>query len=228
VAAKKPAKPVHAPYVSVEDRREQLIDAAIAVMKREGVSKTTTRLVAAEADVPLSILHYCFKTKDDLLRAASRTLAAELINASRGAVAESGGGDLAASIRLAFRKVWAAALRDVDAQLCTYEVITWSIRERDRSRIARDQYRDYDEAVAAFLRTVAEAAGADYLYPVDALARWVFVTFDGMMLAYIVDRDERRALGTMDILIDAVVNCAIVKPPATGRRRPARAENAKR
>jgi AcrR family transcriptional regulator len=211
VPSKKSAKNAHVPYVSIDTRREQLIEAAIKVMKREGVSKTTTRLVAAEADVPLSILHYCYETKADLIRAASRALAAELIDASRDAVAEAAEGELATSVRSAFRAVWAAALRDVDAQLCTYEVITWSLREGDRSRIARDQYLEYDEAVAAFLRSVADAAGVEYRYPVEALARWVFVTFDGMMLAYIVDRDARRALATMDIMIDALV--AAVRVP---------------
>ncbi len=228
MGVKKSEKVAHATYVPVETRREQLIEAAIKVMKRKGVSNATTRLVAAEADVPLSILHYCYKTKADLLRAAARALAAELIDASRDAVAKSAGGDLVASIRVAFRAVWAAALRDVDAQLCTYELIAWSIREKDRARLAHDQYRDYDEAVGDFLRAVAEASGAEYLYPIEALARWVFVTFDGMMLAYIVDRDERRALATMDILIDALANAAIVKSPKASRGRTLGARSEKR
>jgi len=218
VGVKRNVKHASASYVPVEARRAQLVEAAIKVMKREGVSKTTTRLVAAEVDVPLGILHYCFETKADLLRAASRALAIELIEASRVAAAQATGADLATRLRLSMRTVWAAAMRDIDAQLCTYEVITWSLREKDRSGIARDQYREYDQAVTEFLQDAAAATGMEYVHPVAALARWVFVTFDGTVLAYLVDRDEGRAFTTMDLLVEAIVATAVSRRPAkTGR-----------
>jgi AcrR family transcriptional regulator len=219
VGVKRTGKNASASYVPVEARRAQLVEAAIKVMKREGVSKTTTRLVAAEVDVPLSILHYCFETKADLLRAASRALAIELIEASREAAAQATGADLRTSLQLSMRSVWSAAMRDIDAQLCTYEVITWSLREQDRSGIARDQYREYDQSVIDVLREIAQAAGVEYAHPIEALARWIFVTFDGMVLAYLVDRDERRALATMDLLVEAIAATAVSRAPAkTGRR----------
>jgi len=218
VAAKRTAKNASASYVPVEARRAQLVEAAIKVMKREGVSKTTTRLVAAEVDVPLSILHYCFETKADLLRAASRALAIELIEASRAAAAQAAGADLATRLGLSMRAVWSAAMRDMEAQLCTYEVITWSLREQDRSGIARDQYREYDQSVVVLLRHIAEDAGVEYVQPVEALARWIFVTFDGMVLAYLVDGDERRAFATMDLLVAAIAATAVSRRPMKSGR----------
>lgn len=47
-------------------RKDRLVDAALAVMAREGVAGTTHRLVAAEADVPLGSLTYHFASIDDL------------------------------------------------------------------------------------------------------------------------------------------------------------------
>jgi AcrR family transcriptional regulator len=195
-----------------------LVEAAIKVMKREGVSKTTTRLVAAEVGVPLGILHYCFETKADLLRAASRALAVELIEAAREAAAQAASADLATRLRLSMRAVWAAAMRDIDAQLCTYEVITWSLRENDRSGLAQDQYNEYDQSVIEVLREGAEAARVEYAHPIEALARWIFVTFDGTVLAYLVDRDEQRAFTTMDLLATAVAATAVPRArPKRGR-----------
>ena len=205
-------------HVSIEARRAQLVEAAIKVMKREGVSKTTTRLVAAEVGVPLGILHYCFETKADLLRAASRALAVELIEAARAAAAQAASADLATRLRLSMRAVWAAAMRDIDAQLCTYEVITWSLRENDRSGLAQDQYNEYDQSVIEVLREGAEAARVEYAHPIEALARWIFVTFDGTVLAYLVDRDEQRAFTTMDLLATAVAATAVPRArPKRGR-----------
>ncbi|MFB7756763.1 TetR/AcrR family transcriptional regulator, partial [Streptomyces sp. NPDC056121] len=48
-------------------RRRQLVEAAIRVMARDGVAKTTTRSVVAEAGVSLSVFHYCFDSKQELL-----------------------------------------------------------------------------------------------------------------------------------------------------------------
>src|SRR5690349_13707187 len=58
--------------VSLADRREQLIDATILVMRRDGVRSVTMRAVAAEAKAPLAAVHYCFDAKEALLEAAIR------------------------------------------------------------------------------------------------------------------------------------------------------------
>ena len=55
-------------------RRQQLVDAAIAVLTREGVPKATTRAIVAEADTSLSVFHYCFDSKQELLDAVIKTL----------------------------------------------------------------------------------------------------------------------------------------------------------
>ncbi|MYV45768.1 TetR family transcriptional regulator [Streptomyces sp. SID2888] len=54
------------------ERRQRIIDAAIRVVRREGIAGLSHRSVAAEADVPLGSTTYHFTTLDELLVAALR------------------------------------------------------------------------------------------------------------------------------------------------------------
>ncbi len=66
-------------YMSQVDRREQLIEAAIRVMQRDGVGQVTTRAIAAEAGAPLASLHYTFGSKDEIVRAAFDQVITDLL-----------------------------------------------------------------------------------------------------------------------------------------------------
>src|SRR5579859_6693526 len=54
----------------VEDRREQIIDAAMRVFAQKGYVRATNRDVAREAGITTGLIYYYFKSKEDLLRAA--------------------------------------------------------------------------------------------------------------------------------------------------------------
>ncbi len=54
---------------SEEARREQLLKAAFEVAAREGIGGLTVRSIAAEAQVSHGLVHFHFKTKDQLVRA---------------------------------------------------------------------------------------------------------------------------------------------------------------
>ena len=53
-----------------EDRREQIIDAALRVFAQKGFARATNRDVAREAGITTGLIYYYFKSKEDLLRAA--------------------------------------------------------------------------------------------------------------------------------------------------------------
>ncbi|WP_327320490.1 TetR family transcriptional regulator [Streptomyces sp. NBC_01235] len=46
--------------MALKERREELIAAAIRVVTREGVARTTTRSIVREAGMTLGVFHYCF------------------------------------------------------------------------------------------------------------------------------------------------------------------------
>ena len=68
----------------VAERREQLIEAALAVASREGIEAATVRAVAAEAGVSLGVVHYCFQDKDELLRAMAHAITSANLERSLG------------------------------------------------------------------------------------------------------------------------------------------------
>ncbi|GHO66329.1 TetR family transcriptional regulator [Ktedonobacter sp. SOSP1-52] len=53
----------------VEDRREQLLDAAIRVFARKGFSRATNKDIAHEADVTPGLIYHYFESKEALLQA---------------------------------------------------------------------------------------------------------------------------------------------------------------
>ena len=54
----------------VEDRREQIIDAAMRVFARQGYANATNKDIAREAGITAGLIYHYFKSKEDLLRAA--------------------------------------------------------------------------------------------------------------------------------------------------------------
>ena len=62
-------------------RKERILDAALGVLAEHGVAGTTTRLIAAAADVPLGSLTYHFAGLDDLRAQAFVRLAERMSRA---------------------------------------------------------------------------------------------------------------------------------------------------
>src|SRR6202051_2003684 len=53
----------------VEDRREQIIDAAMHVFAQKGYSKATNKDIAYEAGITPGLIYYYFESKEALLNA---------------------------------------------------------------------------------------------------------------------------------------------------------------
>lgn len=60
------------------DRKQRILEAAVEVIARHGLTHTTHRLIAASADVPLGSLTYHFSSLDDLCRQGFAQYAARL------------------------------------------------------------------------------------------------------------------------------------------------------
>jgi len=60
---------------SAEQRREQLLDAAVAVIAEHGLERATTRAITDRAGLALGAFHYVFDSKDELLEAVAERVA---------------------------------------------------------------------------------------------------------------------------------------------------------
>src|ERR1041385_6833359 len=54
----------------VEDRREQIIDAALLVFSQKGFERTTNKDIAQAAGITAGLIYHYFESKEELLKAA--------------------------------------------------------------------------------------------------------------------------------------------------------------
>jgi AcrR family transcriptional regulator len=57
----------------VEDRRDQIIDAAMLVFAQKGFTRATNKDIAREAGITAGLIYYYFESKEDLLKAIIET-----------------------------------------------------------------------------------------------------------------------------------------------------------
>lgn len=188
----------------MEDRRAQLVEAAITRAVRDGLAATTVRGIAEEAGVSLSTVHYCFVSKNDLLRAVARAIAGPLSAPVTTAITRVGGdrtqgaGGVEEVLRAAFRAYWDVARSTPGRQLLSFELTTWSLRSEDGPSVARDLYDSFHATVEGFVDAVSQACGMTWSVPRPLLARMVVATTTGVRLAWLVDGDDDAALATLD------------------------------
>lgn len=65
------------------ETRKRILSAARAVLRRDGASELSTRAVASEAGVNLSLLHYHFESREGLLLAVLEEMNNELLDRQR-------------------------------------------------------------------------------------------------------------------------------------------------
>jgi AcrR family transcriptional regulator len=191
---------------SVKDRREELIEAAIRVLARAGVTGATTRAIAAEAGVALATFHYCFNSRDELLEEAARRITDRAVTAARDAF--TGEKDLKDSIRMLARTFWQGVEQAPEQELAGYELRQYALRQDGARELAVHQVSHYLQVHEEFLRMVADSAGIEWTVPVDILARYVHALLDGLSLCWLVDKDSARSQQVLDLMTGYLIGCA--------------------
>ena len=182
------------------------MEAAISRAVRDGLADTTVRGIAEEAGVSLSTVHYCFASKNDLLRAVARAIAGPLSAPVTTAItglsgdAARGRAGVEEVLRAAFEAYWEVARSTPGRQLLSYELTTWSLRSETGPSVARDLYDSFHTTVEGFVDAVSRTCGVTWSAPVPLLARTVVATTTGVRLAWLVDHDDDAALAALDLL----------------------------
>jgi AcrR family transcriptional regulator len=176
----------------VAERREQLIEAALAVASRDGIDAATVRAVAAEAGVSLGVVHYCFQDKDELLRAMAHAITSANLQRSLGEVPAEAA-DPASVIEGVLDALWTGIRESRGPQLLSYELTTSSLRHAELNQVAIEQYRGQWAAAEQVLDLVERSAQVGWSVPRSSLARTVVAVIDGFSLAWLVDGDSEAA-----------------------------------
>jgi AcrR family transcriptional regulator len=176
----------------VAERREQLIEAALAVASRDGIDAATVRAVAAEAGVSLGVVHYCFQDKDELLRAMAHAITSANLERSLGELPAEAE-DVESVIEGVLEALWAGIRESRGPQLLSYELTTSSLRHSELNQVAIEQYRGQWAAAEQVLDLVERSAHVGWSMPRGTIARSIVAVIDGFSLAWLVDGDSEAA-----------------------------------
>jgi AcrR family transcriptional regulator len=208
------------PYVEASVRSKQLVEAAQAVLIRDGVAGLTMRAVAKEAGVLLGTVTYVFPSKEMLLRAVIEDVIAgiaEVLKSSLQSSADTGSG-LEHAIRDGVQRFWTTLVEDQEGlQIIQYELTIYALRTPGLESMARWQYDRYARIVAAWCQEAASNAGETCAVPFDTLARVLVAAIDGLILQFVCDPDMTRSHEDLQAVIEMVVSLAS-PAPAAGRR----------
>ena len=198
-----------------DQRRAQLLDAAIRITEEHGLGALTIRAVAERAGVSLGVVHYCFVDKDELVNNVIGAVNEDLASATRAFLnldlssGETGPQALGDLVREALNLQWGVISSSPDKQLLTYEIAAYSIRLRqpENENLALDQYRGYDALVELVLQRAGESAGMEW-DDFPAVVRATGAVLDGAVLRWLIDRDDDSFRRTMELGIKLVIDNA--------------------
>ena len=134
------------------DARQRLLDAAVALFSEQGVAGTTVAEIAKRAGVTSAMVHYYFKTKDQLLDAVvAEKLIGEFIAFVAGGLAKGGRDPAALTQGLVERIVQASDLMPWLPPLWVREVISagGALREKLIRRVNLDPQEHFKACIAA-------------------------------------------------------------------------------
>lgn len=195
------------PRVPANERRAELVQAAIRVATREGLAATTTRRIAQELDISVGIVHYCFRSKEELLHEVIRVITEAQVVAAQTAITP--GEDIGSSVRNAFLGFWQLVEATPDAQLLTYELTSWALRNAETEPLAREQRATQLAGIEQILDEISAATGVSWRLPADQLARMTLAITDGVTLGWLVDRDTKAAVQALEAFADQLLASAL-------------------
>lgn len=191
--------------MSAEDRRERLVDAAIAVMTREGVARATTRAIAAEAEMPLGVFHYAFRSKTELMEMVTQRIARKSKSGIDDAVLAGGAADLQEVTRAGLMAYFEHVVEHPNAHLVPYELTTNALRDPELEGLAAQQYDYYLRENEELLLAAAAVFEVEFVAPLSVVSRWVFSTMDGLALNYLARGHADEARQVVELAASALL-----------------------
>ena len=195
---------------SVQERREQLVDAAVAVLAEDGLTRATTRAITDRAGLALGAFHYAFDSKDELLRTVTdrivESMDATLRSTFASVAARPGGPDHGAERVHALLEPFLLSMWDEfqsapQLQLARFELTLHAMREPSLRTLASRAPDRFVDSIADGISGV-EGVGPDE--GVQALARYVVATLDGLLFHELVSSDPQAARVRLQHYLDSL------------------------
>ncbi|MFD3696949.1 TetR/AcrR family transcriptional regulator [Streptomyces sp. NPDC058646] len=197
------------------DRRRQLTEAAIRAMTRDGVARTTTRSIAAEAGVSLSVFHYCFDSKRALLESVITTITDHYVGVVKEAIQPRA--TLHETVRAGFQAYWDHVAAHPGEHMLTYELTQYALRQPGCEHLARRQYELYADTYTELIGQLCRSMDIALRIPVPALARYLAAMTDGLTLSLLVLGPDAASPDLLDAITDHVAGLVGDTPQAAPR-----------
>ncbi len=182
---------------------QQIIDAAIRVLARQGYAKTSLLEIAKEAGMSKGALHYHYPTKEALIHAVLET-ACNAVQ-SRTMQAWSPSDNPFEALRKSLEELWATRAERSDEALVVADLLALSLYDETLRPKLAEFYELGAQQIRAYLEQNLISLGLQPRISVEILPRIVMGLLDGMVMQAFVDPD---ALSPGDV-VDAIQTLAI-------------------
>jgi AcrR family transcriptional regulator len=202
--------------MALDERRMLLVQAALTVVKREGVAGATTRAIAAEAGMPLGAFHYAFGSRDELLGAVVEAVADLDRVAAEQALADAPAAPPSLATPAALRDLIHRGIdlfldhvaADPYSELAFLELMLHGARQDLDDGVSRRRYSVAYSTPEHLLARSAKMCGLEWTMPLRQVARLLVGALDGMTLAYLADHDMEAARASAAFHADALSRLA--------------------
>ncbi len=182
---------------------QQIIDAAIRVLARQGYAKTSLLEIAKEAGMSKGALHYHYPTKEALIHTVLET-ACNAVQA-RTMQAWSPSDNPFAALRKSLEELWSTRAERSDEALVVADLLALSLSDESlRPRLA-EFYDLGAQQIRAYLEQNLISLGLEPRISLEILPRIVIGLLDGLVMQAFVDPDALSP----DEVVDAVQTIAI-------------------
>jgi AcrR family transcriptional regulator len=182
---------------------QQIIDAAIRVLARQGYAKTSLLEIAKEAGMSKGALHYHYPTKEALIHAVLET-ACNAVQA-RTMRAWLPSDNPFAALRKSLEELWATRAERSDEALVVADLLALSLSDESLRPKLAEFYELGSEQIRAYLEENLISLGLEPRISLEILPRIVIGLLDGLVMQAFVDPDALSP----DEVVDAVQTIAI-------------------
>lgn len=182
---------------------QQIVDAAIRVLARQGYAKTSLLDIAKEAGMSKGALHYHYPTKEALIHTVLET-ACNAVQA-RTMQAWSPSDNPFAALRKSLEELWATRAERSDEALVVADLLALSLSDESLRPKLAEFYELGAQQIRAYLEENLMSLGLEPRISADILPRIVIGLLDGLVMQAFVDPDALSP----DEVVDAVQTIAI-------------------
>ncbi|GAA2073924.1 TetR/AcrR family transcriptional regulator [Microbacterium hatanonis] len=186
-------------YLQMDDRREQLLDAAVDVMVDDGVSALSLRSVADRVDVSHRVVTYAFGSKAGLVAALVERESNKVIVQAWSAPLLDMPLDVAATA--AIRAVVDVVRANPRRHECLAELMTTVRATPEHAETFQKQARVHREEITARVEEWAHARGAELPTTTPTLVTALQVAARGAIEQWLSTRDDASLTPAIELLV---------------------------